>query len=147
MKIIDKNIFEELNKLMMLKKDYQIFSTNLKSKPYINKISLSKGSVEIYLDDNDIEYLIKYYEEKIEKINEKLSKFSLTKLNDEIEIIEENKKIKMLEPVRGSDLTDLTSKDVVLKNNALIELCKTLNNINNKVNELICEANKLKGEK
>ena len=147
MKIIDKNIFEELNKLMMLKKDYQLFSTELKSKPYINKISLSKGNVEIYLDDNDIEYLIKYYEEKIEKINEKLSKFSLTKLNDEIEIIEENKKIKMLEPVRGSDLTDLTSKDVVLKNNALIELCKTLNNINNKVNELICEANKLKGEK
>lgn len=68
-------------------------------------------------------------------------------LNDEIEIIEENKKIKMLEPFRGSDLTDLTSKDVVLKNNALIELCKTLNNINNKVNELICEANKLRGEK
>lgn len=68
-------------------------------------------------------------------------------LNDEIEIIEEDKKIKMLEPVRGSDLTDLTSKDVVLKNNALIELCKTLNNINNKVNELICEANKLKGKK
>lgn len=144
MKIIDKNIFEELNKLMMLKKDYQFFSTELKSKPYINKISLSKGSVEIYLDDNDIEYLIKYYEEKIEKINEKLSKFSLTKLNDEIEIIEENKKIKMLEPVRGSDLTDLTSKDVVLKNNALIELCKTLNNINNKVNELIKEINNLK---
>ena len=93
MKIIDKNIFEELNKLMMLKKDYQIFLTDLKSKPYINKISLSKGRVEIYLDDNDIEYLIKYYEEKIEKINEKLSKFSLTKLNDEIEIIEEPKKI------------------------------------------------------
>ena len=46
----------------MLKKDYQIFSTNLKSRPYINKISLSKGSVEIYLDDNDIEYLIKYYD-------------------------------------------------------------------------------------
>lgn len=68
-------------------------------------------------------------------------------LNEEAEIIEEDKKIKMLEPVRGSDLTDLTSKDVVLKNNALIELCKTLNNINNKVNELICEANKLKGEK
>lgn len=58
---------------------------------------------------------------------------------------EEDKKIKMLEPVRGSDLTDLTSKYVVLKNNALIELCKTLNNINNKVNELIKEINKLKG--
>ena len=41
---------------------------------------------------------------------------SLGVLNDEVEIIEENKKIKMLEPVRGSDLTDLTSKDVVLKN-------------------------------
>ncbi len=68
-------------------------------------------------------------------------------INNEVEIIEEDKKIKMLEPVRGSDLTDLTGKDVVLKNNALIELCKTLNNINNKVNELICEANKLKGEK
>lgn len=68
-------------------------------------------------------------------------------LNDEIEIIEEDKKIEMLEPVRGSALTDLTSKDVVLKNNALIELCKTLNNMNNKVNELICEINKLKGEK
>lgn len=147
MKIIDKNIFEELNKLMMLKKDYQLFSTELKSKPYINKISLSKGNVEIYLDDNDIEYLIKYYEEKIEKINEKISKFNLTKLNDEIEIIEEDKKIEKLEPVRGSALTDLTNKDMVLKNNALIELCKTLNNINNKVNELICEANKLKGEK
>lgn len=130
MKIIDKNIFEELNKLMMLKKDYQIFSTELKSKPYINKISLSKGNVEIYLDDNDIEYLIKYYEEKIEKINEKISKFNLTKLNDEIEIIEEPKK---LEHCLKSDRF-LCDKDE-------IEHFRT------KIDELIDEVNKLKGEK
>lgn len=130
MKVIDKNIFEELNKLMMLKKDYQIFSTELKSKPYINKISLSKGNVEIYLDDNDIEYLIKYYEEKIEKINEKISKFNLTKLNDEIEIIEEPKK---LEHCLKSDRF-LCDKDE-------IEHFRT------KIDELIDEVNKLKGEK
>lgn len=65
-------------------------------------------------------------------------------LNDYVEIIEEPKKIEKLKPVRGSDLTNLTSKDIVLRNNALIELCKTLNNINNKVNELIDEINKLK---
>ena len=68
-------------------------------------------------------------------------------LNDEVEIIEEPKKIEKLKPVRGSDLTDLTNKDIVLKNNALIELCKTLNNINNKVNELIDEINNLKENK
>lgn len=60
------------------------------------------------------------------------------------EIIEEPKKIEKLEPVRGSDLSDLTDKDMVLKNNALIELCKTLNNMNNKINELIDEINNLK---
>ena len=65
-------------------------------------------------------------------------------LNDEVEIIEEPKKIEKLEPVRGSDLSDLTDKDMVLKNNALIELCKTLNNMNNKINELIDEINNLK---
>lgn len=46
-------------------------------------------------------------------------------LNCEVEIIEEDKKIKTL----------------------LIELCKTLNKMNNNVNELISEVNKLKGEK
>lgn len=65
-------------------------------------------------------------------------------INDEVEIIEEPKKIKKLEPVRGSGLTDLTDKDMVLRNNSLIELCKTLNNMNNKINELIDEINKLK---
>ena len=65
-------------------------------------------------------------------------------LNDEVEIIEEPKKIEKLEPVRGSYLADLTSKNVALKNNSLIELCKTLKNRNNKINELIDEINNLK---
>lgn len=68
-------------------------------------------------------------------------------LNDEVEIIEEPKKIEKLEPVRGSDLADLTSKNVALKNNSLIELCKTLKNMNNKINELIDEINNLKENK
>lgn len=141
MKIIDKNIFEELNKLMMLKKDYQIFSTNLKSRPYINKISLSKGSVEIYLDDNDIEYLIKYYEEKIEKINEKLSKFSLTKLNDEVEIIEESKKIEKIDEILMIDdlVPPYGENEYKAWKNIIIQ--------QNKINELIDEIKKLKGEK
>ena len=72
-------------------------------------------------------------------------RFCLLDLNDEIEVIEDTpKKIEKLEPVRGSDLSDLTDKDMVLKNNALIELCKTLNNMNNKINELIDEINNLK---
>ncbi len=62
-------------------------------------------------------------------------------LNEYVEIVKEPKKIEKLEPVRGSDLTD---KDMILRNNALVELCKTLNNINNKVNELIDEINNLK---
>ena len=65
-------------------------------------------------------------------------------LEDEVEIIEEPKKIEKLYPVRGSDLADLTSKNVALKNNPLIELCKALKNINNKINELIDEINNLK---
>lgn len=65
--------------------------------------------------------------------------FNFKCLNDEVEIIEEDKKIEKLEPVRGSVLTDLNK-------NALIELCKTLNNFNNEINELICEVNKLIGK-
>ena len=98
-----------------------------------------KVTKDYYRNDIDEEYIYLFQE-----LFEKETGFFI---NDEIEIIEEDKKIKMLEPVRGSDLTDLTSKDVVLKNSALIELCKTLNNINGKVNELIDEINNLKGKK
>ena len=78
----------------------------------------------------------------------RLSEFRLIDcLNEDVEIIEYPKKIEKLEPVRGSDLSDLTDKDMVLKNNALIELCKTLNNMNNKINELIDEINNLKEKK
>lgn len=98
-----------------------------------------KATKDYYRNDIDEEYIYLFQD-----LFEKETGFFI---NNEAEIIEEDKKIKMLEPVRGSDLTDLTSKDVVLKNSALIELCKTLNNINNKVNELIDEINNLKGEK
>lgn len=144
MKIIDKNTFEELNKLMMLKKDYQLFSTELKSKPYINKISLSKGNVEIYLDDNDIEYLIKYYEEKIEKINEKISKFNLTKLNDEIEIIEEDIKLKK---INLNYSVPYAIYDMKVLRETLEEIIENQRIHEDRINELIDEVNKLKGEK
>ena len=84
-----------------------------------------------------------YYDEENNTLWES---YNFRILTDEVEIIEESKKIEKLEPVRGSDLSDLTDKDMVLKNNALVELCKTLNNINNKVNELIDEINNLKRE-
>lgn len=73
--------------------------------------------------------------------------FATSVLNAEVEILEETKKIEKLEPVRGSDLSDLTDKDMILRNNALVELCKILNNMNNKINELIDEINELKRDK
>ena len=50
--------------------------------PYINKISLSKGLYTIYLDDDDLEVLIKMYENKIEEINKKIDKCKLSKIID-----------------------------------------------------------------
>ena len=84
-----------------------------------------------------------YYDEENNTLWES---YNFRILTDEVEIIEEPKKIEKLEPVRGSDLADLTSKNVALKNNSLIELCKTLKNMNNKINELIDEINNLKRE-
>lgn len=54
----------------------------LKDKPIINSIHLSKGFCKIYLDDEDIEVLIKMYENKIEEINKKIDKFKLSKIID-----------------------------------------------------------------
>ena len=98
---------------------------------------------EFIFEDNDY-YSIHSSSPLISYIGEN---YLRAELNYEVEIIEEPKKIEKLEPVRGSDLSDLTDKDMVLRNNALIELCKTLNNMNNKINELIDEVNKLKGGK
>lgn len=77
---MNKELFKELEKLMCLKSNYEMFLETLKNKPYINKISLSKGMIEIYLDNADIEMLITYYENKIKQINEKIDKFKLSKI-------------------------------------------------------------------
>ena len=103
---------------------------------YNNKIyeryqNISTNNLYYYQVPNKCEFLIDQLSSAID-------------LLDEVEIIEEPKKIEKLEPVRDSDLSDLTDKDMVLKNNALIELCKTLNNMNNKINELIDKINNLK---
>ena len=96
-----------------------------------------KEKLDKYENPEDMTLMMMWCTEKVKDENEKLTK----------QLEETNKMIEKLEPVRGSVLTDLTNKDMVLKNNALIELCKTLNNINNRINELIDEVNKLKGEK
>ncbi len=67
-------------------------------------------------------------------------------LNDEIEIIEEDKKIKMLEPISGSELVDLRDRDQIKCNKSLTYLITILNNMNKKINNLIYEVNNLKGE-
>ena len=79
---MNKKLFEELSYLMSKKNDYEEFLKELKNTPYINKISLSKGLYTIYLDDEDLEVLIKMYENKIEEINKKIDKFKLSKIID-----------------------------------------------------------------
>lgn len=79
---MNKKLFEELSYLMSKKEDYEEFLKNLKDKPIINSIHLSKGFCKIYLDDEDIEVLIKMYENKIEEINKKIDKFKLSKIID-----------------------------------------------------------------
>ena len=108
------------------------------------KIANSEEIPKKIMYDNVIYTYDGYHTYYDDKGNILWSDYNFLILNDEVEIIEESKKIEMLEPVRGSDLTDLTNKDIVLKNTALIELCRTLNNMNNKINELIDEINNLK---
>lgn len=79
---MNKRLFEELEKLMSQKRDYEMFLADLKDDPYINKIELAKGMFQIYLDDDDIEMLITHYENKIKQINEKIDKFKLSKIID-----------------------------------------------------------------
>lgn len=79
---MNKKLFDELSKLVSKKNSYEIFLERLKDKPYINKISLSKGMIEIYLDDADIKMLIAHYDNKIKQINEKIDKFKISKIID-----------------------------------------------------------------
>lgn len=79
---MNKKLFEELKELMCQKQNVEEFLRCLKAKPYINKINLSKGLISIYLDDEDIEMLISYYENKLKLINEKIDRFKLSKIID-----------------------------------------------------------------
>lgn len=79
---MNKKIFEELERLIISKENYEKFLETLKGKPYINRITLNKGMYQMYFDDDLIEVLIKYCEEKIKKLDEKISKFKLTKIID-----------------------------------------------------------------
>ena len=75
-------LFEELQRLISKKKEYQDFIKHLKGKPYLNKIILNKGLITMYFEDDLIPILIEYYEEEIKKIDNTISKFKLTKFID-----------------------------------------------------------------
>lgn len=79
---MNKELFKELNYLMDKKQEYESFLKELKNKPYINQILLSKGLFKIYFDNDLIDVLISYYESKIEQINLKIDKFKLSKIID-----------------------------------------------------------------
>lgn len=79
---MNKDLYYELKNLMDKKFALECFLKNLKAKPYINSIELSKGRVKLYLEDADIEMLIPYYENKIKSLEDKINKFYLSKTID-----------------------------------------------------------------
>lgn len=79
---MNMELFKELRSLISKKEEYQDFVRHLKDKPYINEILLNKGLIKMYFGDDLIPILIEYYEEKIKKIDNKISKFKLTKIID-----------------------------------------------------------------
>lgn len=74
------DLFRELDRLMNKKRETESFLKHLKENNYINSIALSKGLYKFYFDDDLIPVLIKYFEEKIEELDNKISKFKLTKI-------------------------------------------------------------------
>lgn len=79
---MNKELFKELSYLLRKKEDYEEALKILKDNPYANKLSLLKDLYTIYLDNEDLEVLIKMYENKIEEINKKIDKFKLSKIID-----------------------------------------------------------------
>lgn len=65
-------------------------------------------------------------------------------LNDEVEVIEENKKIEKLYPIYGSRLIDLGDKDQINNNKSITYLILILNKMSKKIDELTDEINKMK---
>lgn len=76
------NLYEELTVLISDKKQMESFLEQLKKYNYINSITLSKGIYRYYFDDDLIPILVKYFEDKIKKIDDKISKFKLSKTID-----------------------------------------------------------------
>lgn len=74
------DLYKELNILMNNKNELELFLEQLKKHNYINSITLSKGLYKYYFEDDLIPVLIKYFEEKIQDIDNKISKFKLTKI-------------------------------------------------------------------
>lgn len=79
---MNKELFRELQALIVKKSEYEEFLKELKDKPYTNKIELCNGLYRIYFENDLIPVLINYYENKIEKFNQKISKFKLSKIID-----------------------------------------------------------------
>ncbi len=65
-------------------------------------------------------------------------------INDEVEVIEENKKIEKLYPISGSRLIDLGDKDQIKNNKSITYLILILNKMSKKIDELTDEINKMK---
>ncbi len=76
---MNEKLFDELEELMLKRKNCEKFLEELQKDPYINKIVLSKGMIGIYLDNSDIEMLIYHYKNKIKLITKKIDKFKLSK--------------------------------------------------------------------
>lgn len=76
------DLYEELNVLISDKKQMESFLEQLKKDNYSKLIALNKGLYRYYFDDDLIPVLINYFEEKIKKIDDKISKFKLSKTID-----------------------------------------------------------------
>lgn len=74
------NLLEELNCLIGEKKRIESFSEQLKKDSYSKSITLNKGLDRYYFDDDLIPILIKYFEDKIIAIDNKIADFKLTKI-------------------------------------------------------------------
>ena len=77
---MNMDLFRELNPLINEKQETESFLEQLKGKNYSNSITLCKGICKYYFDDDLIPVLNKYFEEKIEELDNKISKFKLTKI-------------------------------------------------------------------
>lgn len=86
------------------------------------------------------------YENKDTYLFEYLFTYITTRhfINDEVEVIEENKKIEKLYPIYGSRLIDLGDKDQIKNNKSITYLILILNKMSKKIDELKDEINKMK---